>query len=161
MNVLIVYYSLSGTTASLRRNSPKSSLLISRKYAAVAIRPVFWEASEQATIAGEVTCPPIEPLKHALSRYHLVVIGGPIWAFHPETPVRAFLQQEASRLSNAAFFLTHGGSAATRSLREMELLAGRTPMATLIVREVDVKEGKFGCAVSSFASVLRKKKGAC
>lgn len=87
--------------------------------------------------------PPIERPTHALSSYDLVVIGGPIWVSHPAPPVRAYLRQEAGRFSNVAFFL-------------MQALAGVTPNATLVVRESDVKAGRFSSAVSSFAAPLRK-----
>jgi hypothetical protein len=60
-------------------------------------------------------------LTHAPSHYDLVLVGGPVWAFHPATPVRAYLQEEASRLTNIAL-LTHGGSAARQTLREMVVL---------------------------------------
>ncbi len=82
-------------------------------------------------------------MKHAASHYDLVAIGGPMWAFRPATPVRAYLRQEASRLPKVVFFLTHGGAPPDKAFREMEARAGRTPLGTLIVPEKDVKAGQF------------------
>ncbi len=103
--------------------------------------------------------PPIERPTHAPTTYDLVVIGGPIWASHPAPPVRAYLQHEVGRFSNAAFFLTHGGSSPEKALGEMEALGGVTPKATLVVRESDVKSGRFRSAVAPFAATLRKSIG--
>ena len=67
---------------------------------------------------------------------------------------------ERSRLPGVAFVLTHGGSAGERSLHEMEAIIGRTPIATLVVREKDVKEQSYASALSSFESKLRLVKAA-
>jgi hypothetical protein len=80
--------------------------------------------------------------------------------FHPATPVRAYLKLEHSRLPRTAFVLTHGGSAGERSLREMEQIAGKAPLATLVVREMDVRAQRFASALSSFEAQLRKAEAA-
>jgi hypothetical protein len=100
--------------------------------------------------------PHIQPLSHLPQRYDLVVVGGPIWAWHPATPVRTYLRDQRSNLSSVAFFLTHGGSGSEH--REMEMLAGQMPKATLVVREKDVKEGNFKPAVASFTRATLKSK---
>ena len=160
MKTLIVYYSLTGTaravaTALAQELGADIEEIRCTRYAprlSGVVRAIY------DTWRGNL--PPIEPLLRALSLYDLVVVGGPIWASHPATPVRAFLRQKRSQLPSVAFFLTHGGSAGERSLGEMQSLAGLAPKATLVVREVDVKNGKFASAVSSFASKLAKSKAA-
>ena len=62
--------------------------------------------------------------------------------------------------ANVAFFLTLGGAPAEKAFSEMEVLAGRVPIATLVVRQADVTNEEFGPAVSSFASALQMTKAA-
>ena len=159
MNALIVYYSLSGTTRTValalaRELGADLEELRCHRYSRGLLG--FLRASYDSWRDNPA---PIEPPIHMLSHYDLVLVGGPIWAFHPATPVRAYLRQEASRLPDVAFFLTHGGSAAQASLREMEQLAGRPPIATLVLREAQVKQG-FASDILSFAATLRTKKAA-
>jgi flavodoxin len=158
MKALVVYYSLSGTTRTLATALAKELGADIEEIRCGRYSPSFWGFLRAGYDSWRGELPAIEPLSHAPSRYELVAIGGPIWAWHPATPVRTYLRQEGSRLPAAAFFLTHGGSAAERCLREMEALSGAAPKATLVVREIDVKRGNFAPAVSSFASALRKGK---
>jgi menaquinone-dependent protoporphyrinogen IX oxidase len=153
MTVLIAYYSLTGTTRAVatalaRELGGDLEEIRCRRY-----EPGTWWQAAYDSWRGHL--PEIEPLAHDPTRYDTVILGGPVWAFHAATPVRAFLRQQATRLGKVAFFLTHGGSASERSLREMALLAGRKPIATLVVREAEVKNARFAPAVSAFAAKLR------
>lgn len=160
MRTLVVYYSLSGTTRTAATALAKELGADIEEIRCGRFSIGFWGFLRACRDSWKGNLPPIEPLTHAPSGYDLVVIGGPIWAWHPAPPVLAFLRQEASRLPGVAFLLTHGGSAAQRSLGEMQRLAGRAPLATLVVRAADVAQGKFGPAVSSFAATLRTAKAA-
>lgn len=158
MSVLVVYYSLSGTTRSVAtalalefggdleeircgRYSRKISGFLRAAYDS-------WRGN----------MPAIEPLVHMLSRYDLVVVGGPVWAWNACTPIRAFLRRAAPELSRTAFFVTVGGVGFERALRTMKTLAGLPAAPTLVVRTKEVKEGNFGAAIASFASALRRDK---
>ena len=159
MNALVVYYSLSGTTRKVAATVAKGLGADIEEIRCERYSSGFFGFIRAGYDSWKGRLPPIKPLSKPLSRYGLVVIGGPIWAFHPATPLRSFLRNEAPKLGEVAFILTHGGSAAEQSLREMEQLAGRMPKATLVVREVDVRTGKFVSAVSSFVSSLRADEG--
>ena len=155
MRVLVVYYSLTGTTRAVaaalaRELGADIEGLLCPRY-----EPGASGSIRAAWDSWRGYLPPVQPLVHDLADYGLVVVAGPIWAFHPATPVRAFLRQAAPRLHNVAFVLTHGGSAGQRSLREMAAMAVRPPVATLVVREAAVKRGRFAEAVAQFAASLR------
>lgn len=155
MTTLIVYYSLTG-------NARTVAAALARELDAdiEELRCGRYSSNlKGALMAGYDSwrnrLPALQPLTHDPSAYNLIVLGGPIWAFRPCTPVRAFLAQEVTRLPRVAFFLTYGGSAAQRALREMEQIAQRSPLATMAVREAEVKSEKYGSAVASFAASLR------
>jgi hypothetical protein len=67
------------------------------------------------------------------------------------------LQQQAGRLSNVAFVVTHRGSPPGRVFREMQALARATPVETLVVREADVARGTFKSAAAAFAASLQER----
>jgi len=160
MKSLVVYYSRSGitrTVATMLAKDLAADIEEMRCSRYSLGGRSYWRAVYDS-LTGAL--PPIEPLVHAPSQYELVVIAGPIWASHPATPVRAFLKQECSRLPRVAFVLTHGGGWGERSLREMEQIAGRAPVATLVVREPDVKGQRFATALSSFEAKLSKAEAA-
>lgn len=160
MHALIVYYSRSGTSRAVATELAKELGADIEEIRCARYSPGFRGYLRAAGDSWRGKLPSIEPLTQVPSRYDLVVVGGPVWAFHPATPLRAYLRQQASRLPRVAFFLTHGGSAAQQSLGEMAQLAGQAPIATLVVREADVRQGKFSAAVSSFAATLRVSKAA-
>jgi menaquinone-dependent protoporphyrinogen IX oxidase len=160
MSTLVVYYSLSGTTRTVAAALARDLGADSEEIGCSRYAPTPWGAIRAGYDSWRGRLPAIAPLSHAPGRYDLVLVGGPIWAFHPATPVRAFLRQEAAGMRSVAFFLTHGGSAAERALHEMAELARQAPRATLVVREIDVRQGRFGAAVSSFASALRVQQAA-
>ncbi len=154
MRTLVVYYSLSGTTRRLattlaREFSAETEEIRCERY---SLSP--WGAMRAAFDSWRGRLPAVAPPAHDLAQYDLVVIGGPIWAFHASTPLRAYLKAAAGRLKAVAFFLTHGGSPPEQALSEMTKLAGIAPNATLVLREEEVKRGEFGPAVSRFVLSL-------
>jgi hypothetical protein len=157
MKALVVYYSLSGNTRSV------ATALVRELGADADIEelrcdrysPGAWGYIRAASDSWRGRLPPIGPLAHKISDYELAVVAGPIWAYHPATPVRSFMQRERTGMPRVAFVLTHGGAAGERSLREMESIVGRAPVATLLVTERDIKAQTFSSAVSTFAVKLR------
>jgi flavodoxin len=156
MKTLVVYYSLSGTTRAVAEALARELTAEIEEIRCARYQRGVWVFLRGSYDSATGNLPPIERPTHTPTAYDLVVIGGPIWASHPAPPVRAYLQHEAGRFTNAAFFLTHGGSSPVKAIGEMEALGGVTPKATLVVRESDVKAGRFAFQVSSFAGTLRK-----
>ena len=160
MSTLIVYYSLSGNTRTVSTALAKQLGADIEEISCPRYTGGFWGFLKAAGDSWKGRLPAIRPLLLDPSRYGLVIVAGPIWAFHPSTPLRAFLQQYAGELRDVAFVLTHGGSAGEQSLRQMEQLVGKPPVARLTIREADIKSGKFHLAVSALAASLQTKKAA-
>jgi len=160
MNILILYYSRSGMTRAVAAALAREIGADLEEIRCASYAPGPWGTLRAGYDSWRGHLPPIEPLAHAPSRYELVVLGGPVWVFHAAPPVRSLLRQEAARLPKLALFVTHGGSAAARSLGEMARLAGKEPVATLVVRADEVKAGTFSAKVAAFASTLKQSLGA-
>lgn len=70
--------------------------------------------------------------------YDLVIVGSPVWSGSLTPAIRTYLACYRNALPELAFFITHGGSARERVLRQMIEVAGRVPLRTLAVRERDL-----------------------
>jgi Flavodoxin len=156
MKALVVYYSLSGNTRTVAKVLARDLAADTEELHCPRYASGVWGYMRAGYDSWKGNLPPIEKLTHTPLQYELVVVAGPIWAFHPATPVRTFLKPERTRLPRVAFLLTHGGSAGERCLREMEEIAGQAPIATSIVRQQDVKGRTFACALASFETKLQK-----
>lgn len=94
-NVLIVYYSLSGTTENVAK-------MIEEKIGGdiYLLEPEPSYPQEQQAVGTEVTAEresgSIRELKGALpdlSNYDYILIGGPVWSGEPSNPVQKYLSQ--------------------------------------------------------------------
>jgi hypothetical protein len=91
--------------------------------------------------------------------YDLVVVGTPVWAFTMCPAVRAWLMREAAGLRAVAFLCTQGGSGAERAMRHMAELAGREPVASLVLRDRDIRAGACEEAIAGFAAACANRPG--
>jgi flavodoxin len=101
----------------------------------------YLRSGYEATFGRSVA---IEPLEHGLADYDLVIIGTPVWNHAVASPVRAFLERYRERLARVAFFVTCGDSGGGRVLQQMAALAGKEPVATMIVKQREIETGPFG-----------------
>jgi hypothetical protein len=154
LKTLVVLYSLSGTSRRVAEAIARDLDADIEEIRCPRYTGGFRGFLRMATDMLLVKLPGIERLVRTPSQYDLVVVGGPIWAGNPATPVGAYLKEQGGRLPRVAFFLTYGGSGAERALRRMEELAGREPEATLVLREADVKAGRLAAA-SELAARLK------
>jgi hypothetical protein len=155
MKTLVVYYSLSGTTRTLAHAVARELRSDIEEIRCDRYRPGVLGALKAAYDSWRGRLPAISELEHAAAAYDLVLVGAPMWAMGAATPARAYLRRESGKFRKVAFFLTFGGAAADKALREMETLAGRAPIATLAVRDKDVKAGLLVPALASFCAALR------
>ncbi len=160
MKTLVVYYSLSGTTRIVGQAIAKELDADIEEIRCERYRPGFWGFIKAAYDSWSDQLPEIDDVKYAAADYDLVLVGGPMWAFRAATPIRAYLRNEAGSLPNVAFYLTHGGAPAQKAFREMQALANRAPVSTLVLRDQDVKTGLSKPAIASFAAELRRPQAA-
>jgi multimeric flavodoxin WrbA len=161
MKTLVVYYSLWGNTRAVATAIAKELGADLEEIRCSRYSPGAWGFVRAAFDSLRGKLPPVEAVSNELSQYDRIVIGGPVWASHLATPVRAFLRHESTRLSQTAFFVTLGGTGSERALQEMKQMAGGAePQATLAVRERDIKAAKYGAAVSDFVSKVDKARAA-
>lgn len=84
------------------------------------------------------------------AEFDVVVIGGPVWAAHVASPLRAFLAQYSDQLRSIALFCTFGGADSDKALAEASALAHKTPLDTLAVTERELAESTYPDRVATF-----------
>lgn len=106
-----------------------------------------WEALHKTPAA-------ISDIEKDPAAYDLVVLGTPVWAGHVSSPMRAYVAKQRTAFKRIAVFCTEGSASGARALAEMADLAGKDPIATLIVTERDISSGDFRQKVAAFANAL-------
>lgn len=97
---------------------------------------------------------PIKPTVYDPSSYDLVILGGPVWAYTMASALRTYMAQNAGKLKNAAFFCTYDYSGNMTTLRDMQELTGKPPIATFYATTKEVAKGKHIQTVQNFVAAL-------
>jgi flavodoxin len=159
MRILVVYYSLSGTTRKLAEalaNASGADIAEIRCPRYGRGISGFLMACYDSVMAR---LPDIETTA-TMRDYDLVLAGVPVWAGHIATPMRAFLGQGRGQSKRIAFFLTNAGSATERPFAEMGEIAGVRPEATLALRTGDILDDRYAAAVDTFVQSFKLKAAA-
>ena len=155
MKALVVYYSRTETTAELARavaeaiGTELDPLVdtVSRQGGRGFLRSLRDAARRRTTT--------IEPLRADPGAFDLVLVGTPDWGGAVAAPVRAFLEEYRARLPRLAFFLTDGAADHEKVFRDMAVLSGREPVASLGIPHDEVLQGRYADRVEAFAASLR------
>lgn len=149
--VLVVYYSRSGNTRRLgdeiARAFANCDVEVIRDTAARRGVGGYLRSAYQA-LRRQTTR--LEPSRFDPRKYDLVIVGTPVWASSLSVPVRSYLGEHGRELTRVAFFLTHGGSGKNRVFAQMTHLTAKPPVATLAVREVELRRDSFLVRVRDF-----------
>ena len=153
--ILVAFYSRTGTTKQV------AEMIASELGADVEeIRdlkdrsgPLGFAVGGKDALFGKLTS--IGPVGKPPSSYELAVVGTPVWANTMCPAVRTYLTEQKDSLPKAAFFLTTGGSGIEATFRKMEEVSGRSPVATLGLRQLDVHKGEHADRVKAFAEQVR------
>lgn len=152
--ILVVHYSRTGRTRlvaeeiarALHADSEEIRDFVEREGAIGYLR------SALEALLG-VSCEIRVPVLDA-ARYDVVVVGTPVWNASVSTPVRTYLWLVRDRLPRVAFYVTHGGSGSARALRQLRSLAGKPPLATLVLREREIVAGTHHSKVARLARTI-------
>ena len=76
--------------------------------------------------------PPLKPYTFDPSAYDLIILGAPVWAGSPASPVKTFISQAGITGKKAALFVCHAGGKGNALGKFRALLAGNN-----IIAEID------------------------
>jgi flavodoxin len=157
MKTLVIYYSRSGHT---KKVAEEISFVLKCDIEEIKDKTSRkgiwgWLTSGRDSTLGRLT--KISDILKNLDSYDMVIIGTPIFSFNVSSPIRTFLSENAEKISNAAFFCTEGGSGASRAFNTMSSLIGKEPVATLEIKERELKGEKHLQKISDFVDRIRTK----
>lgn len=155
--ILVVYYSRTGHTEQV-------AMALAEKLGA-DIEPIrekrsrlgfmeYWRSGRESLFG---ILPTIEPSQYDPADYDLVILGSPVWASQPSTPMRAFLAANRDKLKAVACFVTLGGSGAQKTLGRMADAAGLPAIASFSATERDLKTGAWKNGMERFAEAIAGK----
>ncbi|MGK0250055.1 MAG: flavodoxin [Oleispira sp.] len=156
MKILIIYYSLSGSTKQtadvLAAKLPADKKRVKDQEKRTGIFGMM------LTIYQILLAKPshIQTLKIDISQYDLIILGTPVWMMRLASPMRALINQEKYRLPKVAFFCTESSSGATAVFRTMEELCETTPIATLEITQSDMAHLDDSKKLSDFLNTCQK-----
>lgn len=154
MNILVVYYSNSGNTKSVAEavaakcSGDIESIADLKKrqggfaYLLAAIGSFL---RQETQIKGPEKNP---------DQYELVVLGTPVWSWNLTPAMRSYIRQQSDNFSRVAFFCTEGGAGEERVFKQMAELCGEQPIATLAIKEQEIKSGTHSQKIEAFVSTL-------
>jgi len=154
MKTLVVYYSRKGHTAQVAEQIARElgadteSITDKKKRSGI----FGWlGAGKDAT--REIPADIEEPKKDPAG-YDLVVVGTPVWAHRMSTPALAYLKRYSGKFPSVAFFINCGGNY-RQTLETMATLAGKAPVATLVVLDKQMGRGEHVAKINEFTGKLK------
>jgi len=153
--VLVVYYSLTGTTGRVARELAESLGADIEAIRDVRGRGGLLGFIRSGYEAVRKVLPPIQPLEKDPAEYDLAVLGTPVWGGKMSSPMRAFITENRDRFNAIALFCTQGGDTEGSTFQEMAELCGKTPVASLSLRHDDVVKNTYAARLATFAHELR------
>jgi len=110
MKTAIIYYSLDGNCALIAEeiktalNADIISLHTTDEKKRSGISKFFWSFSLMVK-----KNPPLKPYTFDPSAYDLIIIGSPVWAAAPASPLKTFISQSKITGKKIALFVCHAG----------------------------------------------------
>lgn len=153
--VLVAYYSRTGTTRTI-------ALELAARLGA-DVEEIRDTTTKRTGLIGYYRCArealrrlpaPIEKPTADPAGYDLVILGTPVWASHMSSPVRSYVQAQAAKLGRVAMYCTQGGNGGPKVLEEMAELAGKRPLATLVLTQSDVLKKRYAQRLDTFVAAL-------
>lgn len=139
--LLVVFFSRTGTTRCLAEHIARATGADLEELRESRSRSGLWGWLRSGYEGTYRRSAETLPLQRYLRDYDLVFVGSPTWNRALASPVRGFLEGHASELASVALFATCQGEGANEVNAQMATTLARPALATLAMRESDVKHG--------------------
>lgn len=152
MRVLVIFYSRTGNTRRVAEAIAERLKADIEEIRDVKSRSgvLGFLRSGYEALAGRL--PKIQQVSRSPDEYDLVLIGSPVWVGRLASPMRAYLAIYGRSIKQTASFCTCKSDEG-RVFKEMEALS-KKPIATLCIREKEVKSGEYIKKIEEFVKAL-------
>jgi flavodoxin len=160
MKILIAYYTRTGVTKKVAENMASKlgadvEEIVDLEDRSGALG--YLAAGRDATLKKLTR---IKPIEQKPSKYDIIILGTPVWAWTTTPAIRSYITQNRPFLFNKkfAFFCTMGGNGDVGTFEAMEELLGVEPIETLALLTTDVmkKTPKYDTAIEEFVAAIKK-----
>ena len=147
---LVVYYSLTNHTHEVARRIAQGVGANIERIVDAQSRQGFFGYLRSGRESMFKRRGPIQPVKEDPADYDLTILGAPVWSWNLSPPMRSYAIAQKNKFKQVAFFCTEGGSGGNRLFRQLQMLCGKTPVATLEVTEGELRSGDYAGKVEQF-----------
>ena len=151
---LVVYYSRQGHTKDVaweiaRRIGAQIEVIDAGNFAHGFL---WYLRAGWASLTGRDAT--IAKAEHDPRDFDLVVLATPVWVGRPAPPMRSYLREHGAALPAVACALTHGGGDASMALDKLEALAGKVPIARVMLSDIEKRSGAEPAKIVDFVAAL-------
>jgi flavodoxin len=156
MKTLIVYYSRTGTTRKVAQKLAKELKADTEELKDLAgsrLGIKGWLISGKESTLKKL--PLIKKLNKDLTKYDLIVIGTPVWAFTMASPVRTFIKDYKGEFKKVAFYCTSDGSP-KNTIKNMEELSEKKAVARVELNRKELDKNTEKDKLAEFIKKIKK-----
>jgi flavodoxin len=155
MKPLIIFYTRTGTTKKLAEDIAKVLKADTEEIFDTKKRSGIFGYLFGGRDAMRRRLTKIKPTKKDPGSYGVILVGTPIWGYNMAPAIRTYITANKAKFKKAAFFCTMGGSGGARAFQEMAFAAGKAPVATLELKNAEVKGNSRVDDVKKFCRQVR------
>ena len=155
MKALVVYYSRTGNTRKVAEEIAKALNADVEELTDQGSRKGIFGWLRSGKEGMSRMDAKITDVKKFPGNYDVTIIGTPIWGWNMSSPVRTYLGQFGDRINKAAFYCTYGSSPG-KTFAEMAAAIKQKPLATMMLKEKEVKGNAFSEKLNSFIEEINQ-----
>ena len=147
--VLVIYYSLGGTTRKVAEKIAEKLKCEIEEITEPKSRKgiIGFIRSRYGSVKGKTSI--LNPLKTNPADYDVVIVGGPTWAGTVSVPVRTYLKQFGGQIKQVMHIGVSGGVEKGKLFQEMTQWS-KSPLAILDLTQKEVQKDLYGPKLEEF-----------
>ncbi|MBE3036909.1 MAG: NAD(P)H-dependent oxidoreductase [Candidatus Atribacteria bacterium] len=158
-NILVVYYSRTGTTRKVAEYITKQLGADMEEIIDMKKRSGIWGFLIGGRDALKRKETKINEIKKDPSKYDLVIAGSPMWAGNITPAIRTYLNKYKTDIKSVAFFVTSGGSNQGKIFEEVRSLLDKELISLMGICTKELKDDSvFDAKLSLFIEGISQKK---
>lgn len=154
MKILTVFYSRTETTKKIAETISKRLKSDTEEIIDLTDRSGITGWLKGGKDAKSKALTKIKPTQKDPSKYDLIIIGTPIWAWDVTPAVRTYLSDNKAKIKKIAVFCTEGSSGHETAFKTAEEITGKKPIKTLFLTTKEVKSNQHEKKIDDFIKNL-------
>ncbi len=151
--VLVVFYSRTGTTKKIGEAIAQKLNCHIEEIIPIKNRTGFLGLVRCGFEGAFKKLPEVKNIEHDPSLYDIIIIGTPVWGGTMSSPIRTYLSKYQGRFKKIALFST-SSSGQSGTLKEMEDVINKKPVAALELSTKDVRQDRFIKKIIGFTEII-------